>query len=107
MNLTLEHKKDRSYKEIGIRSYFTPAQYFDPKKEIMARKNADYKNKPHQKKFKPTVKHKPCFMDKQVEPYVENPSPDKYKTITNREGFFETDKKPKPKLIFKPSPAKT
>ncbi len=40
-----------------------PAQYFDPRKEILTRQYADYKNKERQKKFKPTTKHKPCFVD--------------------------------------------
>lgn len=47
---------------------------------------ADYKNKPRQKKFKSTFKHKGSYFDEIVAPYSLHPSPHEYKTLTN--GFF-------------------
>lgn len=70
----------------------TPASYFDPRQEIIKRQNADYKNRPPQQKFKPTTKHKPCFLDEQIHPLTANPSPDKYKT-TQQAGFFDAQTK--------------
>jgi hypothetical protein len=36
-----------------------------------------------QRKFKPTVKHKPCFMDTQIKHTKANPGPNKYNTAGN------------------------
>ena len=84
MQIAEQYKTITNNNEFSLREYIAPANHFDPRKEILDRKNADYKNKPPQRKFKVTVKHKPCYLDEQVSPFKPNPSPDKYKTITNR-----------------------
>ena len=66
--------------EFNIREYLVPTLHVDPRQQILDRRYDDYKNKPKQKKFKANCKHKPCFMDEQIKPFVANPSPDKYKT---------------------------
>ena len=76
--------------DFNIREYLVPTLHVDPRKQIIDRKNYDYKNKPKQKKFKVECNHKPCFMDEQIKPFVPNPSPDKYKM---KEGFEPNSQK--------------
>ena len=66
MNIYDQYKTITHNHEYNIREYVTPALHHDPRKEILDRKNADYKNKPRQKKFKATTKHKPCYLDEQI-----------------------------------------
>jgi hypothetical protein len=69
-----------------IREYVTPAQYFDPRKEIWNREMADYKNRARHKRLVTTSGPRKSFVDLAVAQYSSNPGPNKYKTLST--GFF-------------------
>ena len=94
MEISTQYRTITNNLDCNIREYVTPALHTDPRKQILDRKNSDYKNKPKQKKFKPNCKHKPCFMDEHIKPFVPNPSPDKYKM---KEGFVMDSKEKRAK----------
>ncbi len=69
--------------DFGFKEYVTPSCECDPKREILRRELADYKNKPRQGKFKVKTKPKICYFDELAKVTSDLPPPSQYKTEGN------------------------
>lgn len=80
MNIPEHYRTSTFNHDFGFKEYITPSGHCDPKRQILMREWADYKNKRHQGKFKVTTKPRVSYFDEQAKITTIVPGPSKYKT---------------------------